>query len=154
MFGSVLGVGKPMPSIEQLWTELFRMVRFGIVGILAAALYAAVTSAIIETGIANPIAATIIGHLAAGVVSYVGHLHFSFAVNPDHQIFLWRFLVVAAVAFAVNIGLTWLFTIALGLPYVVAVATVTVLVPIINYVCNRYWVFLPGLKALSNAGGT
>jgi putative flippase GtrA len=150
----MMRIGKQMLSVERLWIEFARIVRFGIVGTLAAVLYAAVTTSIVELRIANPIVATIVGHFCAAVVSYFGHLRFSFAVNPDHQIFLWRFLVVAAAAFAMNIGVSWLFTMTLGLPYFVAVVTVAVLVPITNYVCNRYWVFLPGLKELSKLGRT
>jgi putative flippase GtrA len=137
------GANKPMLSIEVLWIEVVRIARFGIVGGLALVLYVAVTSSIVQSGIASPIVATIVGHLAAGLVSYFGHLYFSFAVTPNHQAFLWRFAVVAAAAFAMNIGVSWLFTMIIGLPYLVAVGTVAVLMPIINYFFNRYWVFLP-----------
>ena len=127
--------------------EVFRLVRFGLVGIVVAALYACITFLLVETGLCDPIAATIIGHLSAVGVSYWGHLHFSFAVAADHRTFLVRFLIVAAIAFAMNIGITWLLTEALGASPRIAIATVTLLLPAVNYLCNRFWVFLPGLQA-------
>jgi putative flippase GtrA len=125
--------------------EIGRLVRFGIVGTLAATVYAFVTFAIDSTGLTNAVSATIVGHFAAGFVSYFGHLRFSFAVDPDHRIFLWRFFIVAAAMFVMNITITWLFTSLLGISYVIAIATVAVLIPMFNYLCNRHWVFTPGL---------
>jgi putative flippase GtrA len=143
-----------MLDIRQLTIEVARLVRFGIVGIGAALVYAGVAALVVESGMGGPIVATVAGHLIAGFVSYFGHLRFSFAVDPDHQGFAWRFLVIAMIAFAMNIGVTFLFTSVLGMSYRVSVAVVTVLIPITNYLCNRFWVFLPGLEPLSKAGRT
>jgi len=125
--------------------EIGRLIRFGIVGTLSAMVYALLTFAVDSSGLTNAVFGTIVGHVAASFVSYFGHLHFSFAVDPDHRTFSWRFFIVAAAMFILNITITWLFTSILGLSYVVAIATVTVLIPVVNYFCNRYWVFMPGL---------
>lgn len=125
--------------------EAGRLVRFGIVGALAGIVYAVITYLIVAAGISEPIAATIVGHLAAGFVSYLGHLHYSFGVEPDHRVFLWRFAVIAALAFTANIGTTWLFTGVLKLSYVYSILVVMVLIPIVSYLCNRFWIFKSGL---------
>lgn len=131
--------------IDRLGVEIARLVRFGVVGILSAAVYAVVTFAINALALGSPIMATICGHVAAGAISYLGHLHFSFGVPPQHRTFLSRFLLVAAATFAVNIFVTWLLVDVLGLSYLVAIAVVTALIPTTNYLFNRFWVFLPGL---------
>ena len=125
--------------------EIGRLIRFGIVGTLAAMVYALLTFAVDSSGLTNAVFGTIVGHVAASFVSYFGHLHFSFAVDPDHRTFLWRFFIVAAAMFIMNITITWLFTSILGFSYVLAIATVTILIPVVNYFCNRYWVFVPSL---------
>jgi len=48
---------------------------------------------------------------------------------------------------------TWLIADVLGLSPRIAIAVVTVLIPITNYLANRFWVFLPGLRrAAANSG--
>jgi putative flippase GtrA len=141
-------------NIRQLTAEVARIIRFGIVGIAATLVYAGVTYLVVETGVAKPIMASVIGQLTAGFISYFGHLRFSFAVDPDHKSFVWRFLVIAAVTFAMNIGVTFLLTEVLGLSYRVSIVVVTVLIPITNYLCNRFWVFHSGLKSLAKTGRT
>jgi putative flippase GtrA len=133
------------PGPRQLLLEIGRLIRFGIVGIVVTLVYGFVTFALVSSSLANAVSATVIGHITAGLVSYFGHLRFSFAVNPEHRTFLWRFLVIAAAMFAVNIAITWLFTSVLGVSYVISIATVAILIPLMNYLCNRLWVFSPGL---------
>jgi putative flippase GtrA len=67
-------------------------------------------------------------------------------------VFVWRFLLIAIATFSINIGVTWLLTSVLGSSHRISIAVVTVLIPITNYLCNRFWVFHPRLKPLSKAG--
>jgi putative flippase GtrA len=152
----MMGIGRweRMRDIRQLTIEVGRIIRFGIVGVGAALVYAAVTALAVESGVASPVVASVAGHLVAGLISYFGHLHFSFAVNPDHQVFAWRFVVIALITIAMNVGVTFLLTTVLGMSYRVAVLVVMVLIPLTNYLCNRFWVFHPGLEPLSTAGPT
>lgn len=135
-----------MPSVKKVIIEFRQLVRFGITGTIAALAYAGVTFILVETGVAGPVAATTFGYFAAAAISYLGHLHFSFGVEPDHRTFLRRFAVIVVVTFAMNIVVTWLTTNILNGSYRMSVAVVTVLIPVMNYLCNRFWVFLPGLK--------
>lgn len=125
--------------------ELGRIIRFGVVGIGATLVYAVVTAAGNEALGIKPVLASIIGQAASTAVSYFGHALFSFRVKTNHQTYLWRFLVIAAFTFALNGAVTWLIADVLKLSPRIAIATVTVLIPIVNYVCNRFWVFMPGL---------
>ena len=131
------------PNLGNLVVELGRLFRFGITGIVSALTYMVLTFVIVETGLAKPIIATIVGYLAAAILSYFGHLYFSFQVEPDHRKFLWRFLVTALVTFALSIFVTWLITDILGGSYRISIAVVTVLLPLINFFCSRFWIFFP-----------
>lgn len=134
-----------MLSIKNVRVEFGRFIRFGIIGVLASLMYAGVTFFIVEMGVGNPIMATIVGQLCAALISYFGHQRYSFAVASTHKIFAWRFLVVFGLTFAMNVGVTWLLTENFGISHRVTIVVVTVLIPVTNYFCNRFWVFRSGL---------
>jgi putative flippase GtrA len=115
------------------------------VGIAATLVYAVVSAVGNETFAIMQVLASIIGQVASADVSYFGHFLFSFRVKANHQAYLCRFLIIAAITFALNSAVTWLIADVLKLSPRIAIATVTVLIPIVNYVCNRFWVFMPGL---------
>ena len=142
-----------MLTVENIRIELGRLVRFGIVGVLASVMYAGVASFIVEFGIGNPVMATIAGQLCAALVSYFGHQRFSFVVASTHSIFAWRFMLIFVLTFVMNVGITWLLTANFGISPRVTIAVVTVLIPITNFFCNRFWVFRPGLMRSPKAGG-
>jgi putative flippase GtrA len=98
--------------------------------------------------------ATIVSNMAARFASYFGHPRVSFAVASNHQVFVRCFLVIAMVTLEMKVGVTFLLTSILGISYRISIAVVTVLIPITNYPCNRFWVFHPGLEPLSKAGQT
>ena len=129
--------------LGKIAVELGRMVRFGFVGTIAAATYAAVTFAIAELRIADPVVASVIGYFCAALISYFGHLYYSFRVTPDHRTFLWRFAITVVVTSGMTVGCTWLMTEYWSYPAWAAVLAVTLLIPATNYVCGRFWVFLP-----------
>ena len=135
-----------MPNGTQVATEFGRLVRFGVTGTVAALAYAELTFVLVETGLARPVAATIFGYFVAATISYLGHMYFSFRVEPDHRTFFWRFVAMAAIIFAMTILVTYLVTDILGGSYRISIAAVTVLIPTTNYICNRFWVFQPGVK--------
>jgi putative flippase GtrA len=143
-----------MLGIGDISIEFGRLMRFGIVGVLASLVYAGVTFFIVESGIGKPVVATIVGQLCAALVSYFGHQRFSFAVASTHSTFVWRFIVIFGLTFAMNISITWLFTAKFGISPRVTIGVVTVLIPVTNFFCNRFWVFRPGLVQSRKAEGT
>jgi putative flippase GtrA len=134
-------------SAKHLLIESGRFFRFGMVGIAATAVYAIVAFSSVEIAGASPVLASIIGQVAAMSVSYFGHAIYSFTVKLDHGTYLWRFLVIAAFTFGMNAFVTWLLTGVVGMPHRAVLVIVMVMIPILNYLCNRFWVFLPGLEA-------
>jgi len=135
-------------GVDNSLIELGRIIRFGIVGIAATVIYAVVSAAGNQALAITPVFASIIGQVTSAGVSYFGHLLFSFQVKANHQSYLWRFVIIAAVTFALNCGVTWLIADVLKLAPRIAIATVTVLIPVVNYIANRFWVFMPGLLAV------
>jgi putative flippase GtrA len=115
--------------------------------------YAAATFIAIDRLRIDPVPASILGQGISAAVSYFGHLWFSFQVKTNHRTFLWRFLVIAAVTFGLNAAVTYLFTHVFGISNRVTIMVVTILIPLVNYLCNRLWVFRPGLRTSLNHRG-
>ena len=92
-----------------------------------------------------PVAASVVGQLCAIGISYFGHAVFSFKVDHDHPRHAWRFMVVAIGTFGLNISVTWFLTDMMQITYLIAFGVIVVLIPSINYTCNRFWVFKGGI---------
>ena len=74
--------------------------------------------------------AAALGYLAAFLVSYFGHMYFSFAVPPDHRTHLWRFIVLTTAMFALSLALTWTVTGPLRQTNGVSVVVVMLVIPL------------------------
>lgn len=135
--------------VSRIPAETGRVFRFAIVGVLATATYLFVSLMMVEAIGLSPVLASIIGQSCAMGVSYFGHAFYSFKVGKVEWVYFWRFLLVAAATFSLNIGLTWLFTERAHLPYWFSFLIVAVLIPLVNYLSNRFWVFLPGIQSES-----
>ena len=132
-----------LPRVEVLAVEIARVLRFGLVGGLASLIYFASTAGFFSLG-AGPLASTAMGQFVSALFSYFGHRYFSFMVTRESNYAL-RFVALMILNFLLSVGIIWTFTEWLYLSYVTAVATVSIVVPVVNYLGNRFWVFLPGL---------
>lgn len=132
-------------GIPNFLVEAGRILRFGLVGTCVTLVYLLVSIVANEVFGISPVFAAIIGQAAAIGVSYIGHSSFSFRVATNHGVFLWRYLVIVALLLAIAVGVTWLITNVERLSPRIATVTVAILIPIINYLFNRFWVFSPGL---------
>lgn len=122
-------------------SEICKVSRFGLVGILATLSHLCVSlfcNAIIglEVQVAN-----VTGFLLALGVSYAGHYHFSFRSGRSHRGALLRFLVVACVAFVVNLLLVEFLDRHAFLPDILQLAIGIGAMPFVTYVLHRFWVF-------------
>lgn len=136
--------------LDHLQGEMLRLFRFGLTGVVATTVYAMVSLLAIEAFGAAPVAGSVLGYAAATGVSFYGHSLFSFQVRLDHGTALRRFLVLAAASFVLSTGLMWLIADIMGLSPRIAVAVITIVIPINNYICSRFWVFREGLSPASD----
>ena len=131
---------------DKVITEIGRLIRFGLTGMITTLVYVVTAFVIVEMGVAGPMVATIISYCIAAIFSYFAHLHYSFRVRPDHRIYLWRFSFTVAITFSMTVGFTWLITEFWLGPFYVALIVIIMILPAISYACSRFWVYLPGLK--------
>ncbi|MCP4305548.1 MAG: GtrA family protein [bacterium] len=133
-------------SFHDLAIEALRVLRFGAVGLSSALVYAVVSGFLVGTGSLSLIPGTSVAYVASFLVSYFGHIHVSFRVEPNHRLMLLRFIALGMVSFVITLGATWCFDRVLGAPHYVSILVVIVLIPAINYVASRFWVFLPAVS--------
>jgi putative flippase GtrA len=134
--------------------ELGRLIRYGITGGLTASLYFGAVGAAVEIFDIAPVPASVLGQVVTIVAAYYGHALFSFRVKPDRLYFL-RFVFITLTAILLNIAVVWGLSVLLAVPYAFVIVLVAILVPLYSYLCNRFWVFLPGLDAgLANDDGS
>ena len=121
---------------------LQQLLRFGIVGALAAAVH--FTAVVIQVSLfaLHPLIANVIAFLVAFQVSYLGHRHWTFSHTKDgSNQSVWRFFLVAVSSFFVNEGLFYCFLRFTSLPYWVSLAVVLILVAGMTFLLGKFWAF-------------
>ena len=82
------------------------------------------------------------GFLSAFTVSYVGHFRFSFGAPGRYRDYLLKFAVSSLASFLLSTAAVWVATAILGIDYKPALIALGIIVPVCNYLMNRFWVFL------------
>jgi putative flippase GtrA len=118
-----------------------RLVRFGIVGLLAALVYAAVTALLVSRYGVAPLTASLAGYAAALPFSFLGHRGFSFRSEGRAASEAPRFLVGQAINLTVTVLAMRGATAALHVSYLWGVAATIVLAPLANFLLMHFWVF-------------
>jgi len=121
--------------------DLPQLIRFGVVGVGCAALYAALAWAGTEIGGLTAVASSMAAYAVAGVVSYLGQKLFTFQSDRPHADAAPRFLAVFLVGVAIAAAAPLLMTDRLHLPPLAAIVFTCVAVPLINYAVLSRLVF-------------
>ncbi len=121
----------------------YQLVRFGIVGVTAAAVHFSIVVLLVQTGVLKePLIANIFAFMVAFHVSYSGHRYWTFrGTETSHRTALPKLLAVSSLGFCVNEGLFYLFFVQMGLPYPLALFIVLTVMPIITFTLSKLWVF-------------
>jgi putative flippase GtrA len=127
---------------KRVANEFWRLTRFSIVGVLATGVYIIATIIAVEAGGVAPIVGATIGYCASFLVSYIGHLRFTFAVPGRYRDYFLKAVVGSAAAFFVGTTVMWMATKIIRIDYRVALVAVAIIVPICSYLVNRFWIFL------------
>jgi len=130
-----------MTKQHALLKTIGQLMRFGVIGVLAALTHYAIAITLTSKAM-QPAWANLIAFVIAFWVSYFGHRYFSFeAGDVSHQQTLPRFILVAVLGFILNESLLLLMlhftaiTIALGLPFII------ILTAIFTFILSRQFAF-------------
>jgi putative flippase GtrA len=125
--------------------ELSRLARFSAVGAIATGVHIGVAMIVVVAVGVSPTVGATTGFLSAFIVSYVGHFRFSFAATGRYRDYLLKFAVSSLASFLLSTVAVWVATAILGIDYKPALIALAIIVPVCNYLVNRFWVFLqPG----------
>lgn len=114
---------------------------FAGVGLLAAVFHYGLLIGLVEAGVLEPVAATLCGFIAGGLVSYALNRSLTFRSDRPHRAALPRFLLIAGGGFALTGLLMGVFHTWLGLAYLPAQFVVTGIVLLWTFSANRLWTF-------------
>lgn len=120
---------------------LQQMLRFGLIGVLATLVHMVIGFVLIQSGW-QPLNANMVAFCIAFLVSFVGHLGFSFA-DQNTSLFnaLWRFFIVALAGFAVNETLLTILLSLGSLSDTTALFASTSCAAALTFLLSRTWAF-------------
>jgi putative flippase GtrA len=126
--------------------ELFKLIRFGLVGASATLLYALLVGVLLQLRI-GLVLAHCMSYAAAIPYSYFAQRGFTFRSSRAHLVSLPRFLLTNSASFLLSTTIVAASK-QLQLPALISVTAVVVVVPLINYLCLNSWVFADRNSAL------
>lgn len=127
--------------MPQTVTErLIEFFRYGITGIISLLSYLAFSNLLYFVG-CTPSLATVVAWIISVLVSYFGHIHFSYKVDAEHKIMAGRFACMLVFQFLLTAGLTYLFLQLVGLTYFMTTVFTVMITPFATFPMGKYWVF-------------
>nr|WP_255453669.1 GtrA family protein [Paracoccus sp. S-4012] len=115
--------------------------RFGLVGALATLVHMAIGTILVQSGW-QPLAANAFAFATAFLVSFAGHLGFSFAdQQPDPAAALWRYGLVALAGFLCNEAILALLLAARLIPAAAALWVSTACAAVLTFGLAKAWAF-------------
>ena len=118
-----------------------RVVRYGVAGLVATAIYFGAVVLLVERVGVAPVPAAVLATMVVIVSSYIINRAFVFDTNRGHTSAFARFVVASLLGIALNAGLMYLATRVLAWPYIAGAVLATAVVPPLNFVVNYFWAF-------------
>jgi putative flippase GtrA len=133
---------------QMFLDEFWRLTRFSMVGAVATVIHVVVAMLVISSTGIRPTFGSIIGFFSAFTFSYLGHFQFTFAVVGRHKHYFLKFVAGSVASFFLSTTVVWVCTAVLKIDYKPTLIGVGFIIPICNYLINRFWVFFqPGDKS-------
>ena len=115
--------------------------RYVVGGGLGTAVHLAVLTLMVEWYGMGVVYATVAGFMAALFISYVLNHYWTFQSQRRHASSFWRYVLVCLSGLMLNTGMVYVMVEYFGWWYLSAQLCVILVVPISNYLLNRYWAF-------------
>ncbi len=134
----------PLPTVRRrdLVREVLRVVRFGLVGLAAAAIHMSIAVGLVRWAGWPPMTANLAAFAVAFLFSFQGHFAWSFADSGvARRGAMVRFFVIAVTAFALNNGVLAGLLEAQVIGPVPALVCAAVVIPLASYAGARLWAF-------------
>ena len=99
-----------------------RFIRYCVVGVIGTIVHFATTIALVEIGRLDPVIASVIGFVAALLISFVLNRQWTFASRAAVTTSLARYMAVSVFGFLLNVAIMAAVTKWLGLSYLIGLA--------------------------------
>ena len=129
-----------MTEMQGTMPDLRQIARFSIVGLLTAGIYVVTFHILVGSGAVAPFAAAA-AYSCAILFQYFGHALFTFRAPWRGRAQVVRFIALNVTGFCLAILITILTVGVLGLPSFISSAAVVMILPVVNFVMMRLWVF-------------
>lgn len=116
-------------------------IRFGLVGLIATGTHMGVLVLCVEWLGWAPLPSSILGFIAAVLDSYFLNYYWTFKTCHGHSRTFLRYLAVTLIGLALNTAIMSALLNLLHWWYLWAQLAVLLVVPLSNYLLNRYWTF-------------
>jgi len=120
--------------------RLFRVARFGLVGVFATATHAACALTALALLPITPVFANFLGFTVAFCVSMAGHALFTFGM-PMTVARAMKFCVVAVASVCVSSGIVLFLDAYTALAHAQILTLAAVCTPVFNFICHSLWTF-------------
>ncbi|MHA6164092.1 GtrA family protein [Pseudomonas sichuanensis] len=116
------------------------LARYLGVGLIATGVHYLIFLALLMTGFAAPLLASICGGMAGAVASYIGNKSYCFVADGSKEFRPFRFALVAlATNFGNGVGM-W-FLIKLNMSPFISQIVMTVAITVLGFIAHRFWTF-------------
>lgn len=133
---------KRMFSLSSHKQLLGLMIRYGLVGVLASLVHAAISLALHKLLGMDPFWSHATGFFGGLITAYLGHYHYSFKDDGSHKQRFPKFVITALTGFALHQTGVYILVNHLQLDYSTqALPLLMVSVPVITFLMSKFWVF-------------
>jgi putative flippase GtrA len=122
-------------------SDLRQFLLFASIGAVGTACHFALLFVLVTLRIAGPVAGSMAGFCLGACVNYALNRRFTFRSSRSHSSALPRFMTVAVIGAALNLGIMYLLTHIARVHYLPAQAIATGAVLACNYLGSKLWAF-------------
>jgi putative flippase GtrA len=117
------------------------LAKFGSVGVAATLAYFVLANAFVATVMSDAKFASFAAYICASLISYFGHRSVTFQSEQTHKVGLPRFIASTFFGGWISYALPKILQEQLGFTHFFAFAAVCLVVPVMNYLLFKFWVF-------------
>jgi putative flippase GtrA len=115
--------------------------KYFVVGILGTATHLSLLYLAVEFFAFSPLLGTSVAFIWVVIQSYFLNRNWTFQSDKKHTSTLPRYLIVSGIGFMTNFLLMFFMLEVLGLWYMFAQILTALVVPLMNFLLNKYWTF-------------
>jgi len=128
-------------SVAQVYRNHFDVFRFIIIGGLATVVHYIIALCAHHMFGAPPLWANFIAFCGAFNVTYIGNYFWVFDADTQHRKSLPKSLAVSITGLLLSQFIVWVLTEKMGVVFHVTLLAAVMLVPLVTFTLNRFWVF-------------